>query len=120
MTLDTFETRWRGRSVSVSTCGDEELRPVVRHWFDATVGLVVRSLSRDGRVEELRDIRAMSLSPSTFNVSDDLRDVGIREFMLGTSELGEFPASSVEDPSESQVSLNDLQSGHSGHQSLKE
>ena len=118
--LDQFESIWRGKPVSISTCGNHEHRPVVRHWFNADAGLVVRSMTPDGRIEELRDIRPLSLAPGFFEVSDKLRDVDISEFLLGTSELGRFPAFSDEDLHESSTDLKDLPSGQSGHFSQKE
>lgn len=82
---EAFDSRWRGRDVSISTCVDDRGRVVARQWFSPEVGVVIRNVSPRGQIEELRDIQPMDVTADSFRLDESLRVVDAAEFFQGSA-----------------------------------
>lgn len=88
--ISAFEATWRALPVTISECADGDLTPVVRHWFNSRIGLVIRTMDTQGRIEELRAIQSADLPDDYFSVDPDLREVDIAEFFTGAKPLQRY------------------------------
>ncbi len=91
LTVDSaFDAIWRALPVTISECSDGDGQPVVRHWFNARIGLVIRTMDTEGRIEELRTVKPARFPSGYFSVSPSLRKVAIKEFFTGAKTLQRY------------------------------
>lgn len=88
--LGQFDASWRGRPVSISTCARVDGSPMVRHWFNDELGLVIRTMDTKGHINELRGIQSASFPDDHFIANSLFRSVDIREFLSGSESLAVF------------------------------
>jgi len=81
---------WRGQAVELWRCLDSRGATESVEMFGLEWHLVVRVSTPDGRVEELRDIRARDYGPAHFHPAARLREVDKLEFFFGAPEIGLF------------------------------
>ncbi len=91
---DAFVARWRGRTSTISTCRSTSGEALVRHWYDDGVGVVVRTMDTTGRIEELRNIVAVSLSEAHFAAPSNLHPVDLQFFFAGAGQLERYDITS--------------------------
>lgn len=93
--VKTFDARWRGRPVTISTCVNTAGNPLYRHWYSPTVGLVVRTLDTRGVIEELRRVRPLANAHGFLTVDPTLREVSLQEFFETPEDLQRFDTSGL-------------------------
>lgn len=82
--------RWRGREVQLHSCLGPDGESLAIERVDREHGIVVRRDAADGRVDELRGLRARRFAPGHFVPHASLRAVDDVEFFVGTPELGRY------------------------------
>ena len=90
--------RWRGQSIELWRCLDAQGETESVEMFSLEWRLVVRVSAPDGRVEELRDIRARDYAPGHFHPAARLREVDKLEFFFGAPEIGLFDERAASSP----------------------
>lgn len=89
---------FRARDVLAFTCLNDEGEGIAVEFVDREFGIVIYRRSTDGRIDELRDMRARRYDEAHFEPSARFRPVDKRELFHGIAEIAPYVASKEREP----------------------